>query len=339
MPTQADIMRFDAFELDLSNRRLIRNGQPVDLGSRYFDALVLLVREAGELVSKDRFMDEVWRGIPVTDEALTQCIRTLRRALGDDAGNPHYIQTVPKHGYRFLVQPTGPGEGSVTGDSYRLPGRIAAAGTLSGAMAGAAGGLFYGVVASTGGGSTVVVLAALVAALGTLGGAGVGLGMASILAWRERIDVTLVFGAMLGGLAVGALGSTLGRDGIGLLTGEDIRHVTGMIEGLLLGCATGLAGWLVLSGSLKSRAAIAGASIGLGALAGALVHLVGGRLLGGSLVTLQESLGDTRLSLARAASVFGEARFGETAHLVACVTEGAVFVSFVALALTLVRKD
>ena len=48
-------------------------------------------------------MGEVWRGIPVTDEALTQCIRTLRKQLGDDAARPRFIETVPKNGYRFVA--------------------------------------------------------------------------------------------------------------------------------------------------------------------------------------------------------------------------------------------
>ena len=63
----------------------------------------MLVGEAGKLVTKDRFLDEVWRGVPVTDEALTQCIKTLRRQLGDDAASPRFIETVPKHGYRFIA--------------------------------------------------------------------------------------------------------------------------------------------------------------------------------------------------------------------------------------------
>src|SRR3954451_13514572 len=99
----ADTFRFDRFCLDPADRRLLRDGQPVELSARYLDALALLVREAGKLVSKDRFMDEVWRGVPVTDEALTQCIKTLRRQLGDDAGSPRFIETVPKHGYRFIA--------------------------------------------------------------------------------------------------------------------------------------------------------------------------------------------------------------------------------------------
>ena len=99
----AESFAFERFVLDPGDRRLMRGGEPVELNGRYFDALALLVREQGRLVSKDRFLDEVWRGVPVTDEALTQCIRTLRRQLGDDAAEPRFIETVPKHGYRFIA--------------------------------------------------------------------------------------------------------------------------------------------------------------------------------------------------------------------------------------------
>src|SRR6187455_2950311 len=95
--------RFEGFELDPGNRRLSRDGAPVELNARYLDALVLLAGAEGRLVSKDRFLEEVWDGVPVTDEALTQCIKTLRRQLGDDASNPRFIETVPKHGYRFIA--------------------------------------------------------------------------------------------------------------------------------------------------------------------------------------------------------------------------------------------
>ena len=84
--------RFERFLLDPRNRRLSRDGTPVELNARYLDALTLLVREPGKLVSKQRFHDEVWRGVPVTDEALTQCIKTLRRQLGDDAARPRFIE-------------------------------------------------------------------------------------------------------------------------------------------------------------------------------------------------------------------------------------------------------
>ena len=79
---------FGEFELDAADRQLRRGGETVELNGRYFDALALLASEPGRLVTKDRFLDEVWRGVPVTDEALTQCIKTLRRQLGDDASRP-----------------------------------------------------------------------------------------------------------------------------------------------------------------------------------------------------------------------------------------------------------
>src|SRR3982751_1838327 len=95
---------FGDFTFDPSERLLTRGAERLDLSSRYLDALSLLLRQRGSLVTKTRFMDEVWQGVPVTDEALTQCIRTLRRQLGDDAARPRFIETVPKHGYRFIAE-------------------------------------------------------------------------------------------------------------------------------------------------------------------------------------------------------------------------------------------
>ena len=102
---------FLGFSLDPGNRQLRCGDAPVELNARYFDALVLLVSEAGALVSKDRFLSEIWRGVPVTDEALTQCIKTLRRQLGDRVAVPQFIETVPKHGYRFIAPGRRAGRG------------------------------------------------------------------------------------------------------------------------------------------------------------------------------------------------------------------------------------
>lgn len=95
--------RFDRFQLDPVERRLFAGETTVELNSRYFDALLLLLQHPGTLLRKDRFLEEVWHGVPVTDEVLTQCIKTLRRQLGDSATQPHLIETVPKHGYRFIA--------------------------------------------------------------------------------------------------------------------------------------------------------------------------------------------------------------------------------------------
>jgi len=60
------------------------------------------VSQSGQLVEKNRIFNEVWDGVFVTDAALTQCIKDIRKQLGDDASSPRYIKTVPKHGYVFI---------------------------------------------------------------------------------------------------------------------------------------------------------------------------------------------------------------------------------------------
>jgi DNA-binding winged helix-turn-helix (wHTH) protein len=125
------------------------------------DALILLVTAQGALVTKERFMDEVWRGVPVTDEALTQAIRSLRKALGDSAGAPRFIETVPKHDYGFIAPvvdaplPAMPGESAATpscGSAIRLTLNGIAGALLAGTLVG----LLYGFTgAAQAGGGTV----------------------------------------------------------------------------------------------------------------------------------------------------------------------------------------
>ena len=88
MDRDAPTFCFGAFTLDQSARELRRGELRVPLQPRYFDALVLLLCNHGQVVSKDRFFDEVWQQVTVGDEALTQAIKDLRKALGDDASSP-----------------------------------------------------------------------------------------------------------------------------------------------------------------------------------------------------------------------------------------------------------
>src|SRR3954454_3353713 len=141
--------RFRDFRFDPDERLLIRGAERLDLNSRYLDALALLLRERGRLVTKERFMDEVWRGVPVTDEALTQCVKTLRRQLGDDASRPRFIETVPKHGYRFiapvnsLAADAEPARSPPPAHRWKEPLLLGAAGTIGGGIAGFIGGPLY----------------------------------------------------------------------------------------------------------------------------------------------------------------------------------------------------
>jgi len=77
------------------------------LNSRAMDVLLHLAERAGEVVSREDFSQSVWAKAVVTDDSLTWCISELRRQLGDQAANPHYIETIPKRGYR-LIAPVKP---------------------------------------------------------------------------------------------------------------------------------------------------------------------------------------------------------------------------------------
>jgi DNA-binding winged helix-turn-helix (wHTH) protein len=93
---------FGEFVVSPRQRLLLRHGQPVPLIPRYFDLLLLLIARRREAVSKDAIFTEVWSDVVVSDGALSQAIRTLRRTLGDDAREPRFIRTVSRHGYQFV---------------------------------------------------------------------------------------------------------------------------------------------------------------------------------------------------------------------------------------------
>lgn len=94
--------RFGPFVLSPRDRTLRRDGRPVPLIPRYLDLLLLLVVRRHDAVSKAVIFDQVWTDVIVSDGALTQAIRTLRRALEDDPRQPLFIRTVSRHGYQFV---------------------------------------------------------------------------------------------------------------------------------------------------------------------------------------------------------------------------------------------
>lgn len=89
---------FGEFRLDESERLLLRGGEPVHLQARAFDTLLVLVQNSGRLVKKDYLLKSVWADSFVEENNLTQNIYVLRKSLSDDT---NYIETVPRHGYRF----------------------------------------------------------------------------------------------------------------------------------------------------------------------------------------------------------------------------------------------
>jgi len=86
--------------LDVDERRLLRDNEEIRLRGKLFDTLRLLVENAGKLVRKDAFMESVWPDSVVEDNNLDYCISQLRKLL-DPA---KYIETIPRHGYRFTAQ-------------------------------------------------------------------------------------------------------------------------------------------------------------------------------------------------------------------------------------------
>lgn len=94
--------RFGDFTLSPRRRLLLRDGRELPLIPRYFDLLLFLVERRHEAVHRRDIFDRVWSDVIVSDSALSQAVRTIRRTLGDDPREPRYIKTVSRHGYRFV---------------------------------------------------------------------------------------------------------------------------------------------------------------------------------------------------------------------------------------------
>lgn len=93
---------FSDFTVSPSRRVLLRSGEELPLIPRYFDLLVLLIEKRNEAVPRSDIFDTVWSDVVVTDGALSQAVRILRRTLGDNPRHPTFIRTLSRHGYRFV---------------------------------------------------------------------------------------------------------------------------------------------------------------------------------------------------------------------------------------------
>ena len=111
------LVRFGTFEFDPDAGVLHRHGRRVPLQEQPARILVVLVGRPGELVTREELRQLVWRDDTFVefDASLNAAITKIRRALGDSASAPRFVETVPKRGYRFLadVQGLQPGFGSV----------------------------------------------------------------------------------------------------------------------------------------------------------------------------------------------------------------------------------
>ena len=93
--------QWDDFVLDLDAFRLERGGVPVALEPKALSLLALMVRRPNHLFTKQEIFGAVWPDTAVTDHALTRIVAQIRRALGDEAREARYLETVPTRGYRW----------------------------------------------------------------------------------------------------------------------------------------------------------------------------------------------------------------------------------------------
>jgi adenylate cyclase len=119
---------FDGFRLDPVGHELRRGGVPIALEPKAFDVLGELLAHAGALRSRDDLLDAVWGHRHVTPGVLNRSIAQLRRALGDDAEHPRYIQTVHALGYRFIAPVAGT---PATPPAASTPGAAVAASAIA----------------------------------------------------------------------------------------------------------------------------------------------------------------------------------------------------------------
>ena len=365
--------RFSGHTLSPARRTLVRDGRELPLVPRCFDLLVLLVERRNEAVSRNDILDAVWSDVAVSDGALSQAVRVLRRALGDDPREPTFIRTVPRHGYRFVCDVVeepddGPAQppravaaepvpaAGAGGTAFllhvrgvaRLAGRRWMAAAAGGAAAGAVAGLLGGLVLRFGPGSTagngvLPMLPLLGTAVGGVAAAGVGAGLAgaeaAFRAWRH---LALAVAGAASGLAVGGAAHLLGRLVLEGVFGRDLSPLTGALEGLVLGGAVGLGYGLATptaEGGMATPHGLARVRVALqtGVACALAAGMLGwsGRFLGAmSLDFMAQSFPGSEVGLAPLARLLGESEPGTVTRVAISTFEGLMFGSGLAAGLT-----
>jgi TolB-like protein/DNA-binding winged helix-turn-helix (wHTH) protein len=131
-------LRIGAWCVNPASGQISRGGETVRVEARTMRLLLCLAERAGEVVSIDDLLDQVWSGVIVTPDSVYQAVTSLRRLLGDDPKQPTYIATVPRLGYRMiatvdawvddLVTPPAPSPAEINEESGRPRGDAPKAG-------------------------------------------------------------------------------------------------------------------------------------------------------------------------------------------------------------------
>jgi TolB-like protein len=98
-------IKFDTYQFDLAARELRKCGQKIKLQDQPFQILAMLLRAPRALVTREQLRQELWAVNTFVDfeHGLNRAISKLREALGDSASSPRYIETIARHGYRFIA--------------------------------------------------------------------------------------------------------------------------------------------------------------------------------------------------------------------------------------------
>jgi transcriptional activator of cad operon len=99
-------LRIGAWCVNPTSGQISRAGETIRIEARTMRLLLCLAERAGEVLSIDELLDQVWSGVVVTPDSVYQAVASLRRQLGDDAKEPAYIATVPRLGYRMVATVT-----------------------------------------------------------------------------------------------------------------------------------------------------------------------------------------------------------------------------------------
>src|SRR5579859_3904323 len=101
----AGIIRFGAFELDSKSGELRKSGLKIHLREQPFRILAMLLERPGEIITREEIQKILWPNDTVVEfeHSINAAIKALRQALGDDADNPRFVETLPRRGYRFIA--------------------------------------------------------------------------------------------------------------------------------------------------------------------------------------------------------------------------------------------
>src|SRR6266852_4338665 len=115
----AQIVRFGIFEADLQTGELHKNGIKAPLQGQPVQVFAILLERSGELVTREELRQKVWPEHTFVDfdQALNTAIAKIRTALGDDADNPRFVETLPRRGYRFIAPLEKPGSQGLPPDA------------------------------------------------------------------------------------------------------------------------------------------------------------------------------------------------------------------------------